>query len=182
MYPLFESIREEGGQVHLLQFHQARVEPSCRQLFQKKCPWKLITILPLLPTTGLCKLRFLYIDHAFSFKLVPYKARKTESLKYVKINTYNYDLKFTDRCGIDQAFALRGGCDDVLMTKNGLLTDTSYCNILLFDETDWITPSQPLIKGAQRDYLLDQKMIKGGCAHKGYLALYIGLQLINALK
>ena len=68
------------------------------------------------------------------------------------------------------------------MTKNGLLTDTSYCNILLFDETDWITPSQPLIKGVRRDYLLDQKMIKGGYADKGYLALYIGLQLINALK
>ena len=84
--------------------------------------------------------------------------------------------------GIDQAFALRGGCDDVLMTKNGLLTDTSYCNIFLFDETDWITPSQPLFKGVQRDYLLDQKRVKVGDVHKGYLALYRGCQLINALK
>lgn len=182
MYPLLESIRVEGGQAYLLHYHQARIEHSYRQLFQKECPWKLISLLPELPTIGLHKLRFLYNKRTFSFEIAPYEARKIQSLKCVEINTYNYDLKFTDRCGIDQAFALRGGCDDVLMTKNGLLTDTSYCNILLFDETDWITPSQPLIKGAQRDYLLDQKMIKGGCAHKGYLALYIGLQLINALK
>ena len=123
MCPLFESIRVEGGQAYLLQSHQARIEHSYMQLFQKECPWKLISILPELPTNGLHKLRFIYNKRASSFEIAPYEARKIESLKCVEINTYNYDLKFTDRSGIDRASALRGDCDDVLMTKNGLLTD-----------------------------------------------------------
>ena len=182
MYPLFESIRVEGGQTHLLHYHQARIERSYRQLFQKECSWKLESLLPDLPITGLHKLRFLYNDRTFTFELVPYNARKIETLKCVEINTYNYDLKFTDRSGIDQAFALRGDCDDVLMTKNGLLTDTSYCNILLFDGTDWVTPAEPLFKGVQREYLLDQKMARVGSIHRRDLHLYIGFQLINALN
>jgi len=182
MYPLFESIRVEGGQAHLLHYHQARIERSYRQLFQKECPWKLISLLPELPTTGFHKLRFLYNKRAFSFEIAPYEARKIESLKCVEINTYNYDLKFTDRSGIDQAFALRGDCDDVLMTKNGFLTDTSYCNILLFDGTDWVTPEKPLFEGVQREYLLDQKMVRVDSIHRRDLHLFIEFQLINALN
>ena len=181
MYPLFESIRVEGGQAYLLHYHQARIERSYRQLFQKKCPWKLTTILPELPTTGLHKLRFLYNKRAFSFEIAPYEARKIQSLKCVEINTYNYDLKFTDRSGIDQAFALRGGCDDVLMTKNGFLTDTSYCNILLFDGTNLITPEKPLFKGVQREYLLDEKIINVGEIHERDLNNYESFMLVNAM-
>ena len=181
MYPLFESIRVEGGQAHLLHYHQARIERSYRQLFQKKCPWKLITMLPELPTTGLHKLRFLYNDHDFSFEIASYEARNIESLKCVEINTYNYDLKFTDRSGIDQAFALRGDCEDVLMTKNGFSTDTSYCNILLFDGTNWVTPEKPLFKGVQREYLLDEKIIKVGEIHERDLNNYESFMLVNAM-
>ena len=152
------------------------------QLFQKECPWKLISILPELPTNGLHKLRFIYNKRASSFEIAPYEARKIESLKCVEINTYNYDLKFTDRSGIDRASALRGDCDDVLMTKNGLLTDTSYCNILLFERTDWITLEKPLFKGVQREYLLDERIIKVGEIHMENLTKQESFQLVNTLN
>lgn len=181
MYPLLESIRVEGGQAYLLHYHQARIEHSYRQLFQKECPWKLISLLPELPTIGLHKLRFLYNKRTFSFEIAPYEARKIQSLKCVEINTYNYDLKFTDRSGIDQAFALREDCYDVLMTTNGFLTDTSYCNILLFDGTDWITPENPLFKGVQRECLLDEKIIKVGEIHERDLNNYEFFILVNAM-
>ena len=171
----------EGGQAYLLHYHQARIEHSYRQLFQKECPWKLISLLPELPTIGLHKLRFLYNKRTFSFEIVPYEARKIQSLKCVEINTYNYDLKFTDRSGIDQAFALREDCYDVLMTTNGFLTDTSYCNILLFDGTDWITPENPLFKGVQRECLLDEKIIKVGEIHERDLNNYEFFMLVNAM-
>ena len=182
MYPLFESIRVEGGRAHLLQYHQNRLNRSYLGLFKTACPWTLESILPELPSEGLFKLRFKYNKDSFSFETLQYTPSKIESLKFTEINSYSYDFKFTDRSGIDQAFNLRGDCDDVLMTKNGLLTDTSYCNILLFDGTDWITPAQPLFKGVQREYLLDQKMIKVREIHKGDLTLYIACQLINALN
>jgi len=182
MYPLFESIRVEGGRAHLLQYHQNRLNRSYLELFKTTCPWALESIHPGLPPVRLFKLRFKYNKDSFSFETLQYTPGKIENLKLIEINSYSYDFKFTDRSGIDQAFNLRGDCDDVLMTKNGLLTDTSYCNILLFDGTDWITPAQPLFKGVQREYLLDQKMIKVREIHKGDLTLYIGCQLINALN
>jgi len=92
MCPLFESIRVEGGQAYLLQCHQARIEHSYMQLFQKECPWKLISILPELPTNGLHKLRFIYNKRASSFEIAPDEAQKIESLKCVEINTYEKPL------------------------------------------------------------------------------------------
>ena len=68
------------------------------------------------------------------------------------------------------------------MTKNGLLTDTSYCNILLFDGTDWITPAQPLFKGVQRKFLINQQTIKSKQIHKEELSKFKSFQLINALN
>ena len=182
MYPLFESIRVEGGQVHLLQYHQARVERSYRQLFQKECPWKLISLVPELPARGLYKLRFLYNDRSFSFELIPYVVRKIETLKLIEINDYQYDLKYTDRAFLNQTFALRGDYADVLMTKNGFLTDTSYCNILLYDGTNWVTPEKPLFEGVQRSYLLDHKKIQKATIRSTELSNYQSFQLINAMN
>lgn len=182
MYPLFESIRVEEGQAHLLPYHQERVERSYRQFYKKKCPWKLGSLLPDLPATGLHKLRFLYNDHAFSFEIALYEAKSITSLKLVEIDDYRYDLKFSDRSFLNNAYAQRGNCDDVLMTRKGYLTDTSYCNILLFDGTDWVTPAEPLFEGVQRQYLLDQKRIVLRQIHTRDLSQYQGYQLVNALN
>lgn len=182
MYPLFETIRVDWGLAHLLSYHQERLERSYQQFFKKSCPWELASILPQLPATGLFKLRFLYNDHSYSFEIVPYKSKTINSLKLIEIDDYQYDLKFTDRSFIDQTFALRGDCDDVLMTKNGYLTDTSYCNILLFDGIEWVTPEKPLFKGVQRQYLLDQKIVASRSIHTHDLNQYQECQLVNALN
>jgi 4-amino-4-deoxychorismate lyase len=61
-----------------------------------------------------------------------------------------------DRTVFNDAFAKRGECVDVLIVKNGFLTDTSYCNIALFDGEDWVTPLTPLIQGVTRAQLLEE--------------------------
>lgn len=182
MYPLFESIRVEMGKAHLLQYHQNRLDRSYLELFKKDCPWKLESIFPRFPPEGLFKLRLKYNKDNFSFKTLQYTSRKIESLKLIEINSYSYDFKFTDRSGIDKAFAMRGSCDDILMTKNGLLTDTSYCNILLFDGKEWVTPENPLFKGVYRQYLIDQQIVKKKKIHKEELSEFKSFQLINALN
>ena len=39
--------------------------------------------------------------------------------------------------------------DEILITRNGLLTDTSIANIALFNGKEWHTPKHPLLKGVQ---------------------------------
>lgn len=182
MYPLFESIRVEGGNVHLLQYHQKRLERSYLYMFKKKCTWQLNSMIPELPKEGSFKLRFLYNKDRFTFELLPYTSRKIERLKLIEIDSYSYDHKFTDRSGLDNAYKLRGDCDDVLLTKNGFLTDTSYCNILLFDGTQWVTPEKPLFEGVQREFLIDQQRVTPKQIHVNDLSDFISFQLINALN
>ncbi|MDB2330059.1 aminotransferase class IV [Candidatus Arcticimaribacter forsetii] len=182
MYPLFESIRVEGGNVHLLQYHQKRLERSYLYMFKKKCAWQLNSMIPELPKERSYKLRFLYNKDRFTFELLPYTSRKIECLKLIEIDSYSYDHKFTDRSGLDNAYKLRGDCDDVLLTKNGFLTDTSYCNILLFDGTKWVTPEKPLFEGVQREFLIDQQRVIPMQIHVNDLSDFISFQLVNALN
>lgn len=182
MYPLFESIRVEGGQLHLLHYHQDRMARAYNQLYKKKCPWKLEAMLLNLPRTGLHKLRFLYNDQNFSYEIASYQTRTITSLKLFEIGDYRYDLKFTNRSFLNEAFSLRGSCDDVLMTRKGYITDTSYCNIILFDGVQWVTPAQPLFEGVQRQFLLDQKTIVSQQIHTSELNNFQSFMLVNVMR
>ena len=182
MYPLIESIRAENGQFFLLDYHQDRLERTFQAVFKRSCPWQLKDLLPAAPNQGLFKLRFLYNATTYSIEVLPYVPKEIKTLKLVEIGEYTYPHKWTDRTVINTAFAQRGNCDDVLMTKNGLLTDSSYCNILLFDGSNWVTPLQPLFNGVQRSYLLDHKKIQTATIATTELSHYRSFQLINAMN
>ena len=68
------------------------------------------------------------------------------------------------------------------MTREGLLTDTSYANIVLFDGSKWVTPAIPLFEGVQRSYLLDHSIIQPASIAITDLSHYQGFQLINAMN
>ncbi len=52
------------------------------------------------------------------------------------------------------------GHDDILIIRDGLLTDTSICNVALWNGTSWITPARPLFSGTMRAYLLDKGLVQ----------------------
>ena len=71
----------------------------------------------------------------------------------------DYSLKYADRTEINKLREKRGGCDDILIIKNGFVTDTSYANIIFWDGEKWLTPSTPLLKGTKRQKLIDEGKI-----------------------
>jgi 4-amino-4-deoxychorismate lyase len=182
MYPLVESIKAENGQFFLLDYHQDRLERTFHAVYKSSCPWQLVAILPQAPSQGLFKVRFLYNATDFSIEVQPYVPKIIKTLKLIEIGDYTYPHKWTDRSTINAAFAQRGNCDDVLMTKNGFLTDASYANIVLFDGTNWVTPEKPLFEGVQRSYLLDHKKIQKVSIRSTELSNYQSYQLINAMN
>ena len=182
MYPLVESIKAENGQFFLLDYHQDRLERTFHAVYKSSCPWQLVAILPQAPSQGLFKVRFLYNATDFSIEVQPYVPKIIKTLKLIEIGDYTYPHKWTDRSAINTAFAQRGNCDDVLMTKNGFLTDASYANIVLFDGANWVTPEKPLFEGVQRSYLLDHKKIKTANIATTALSNYQGFQMINAMN
>ena len=182
MYPLVESIKAEDGQVFLLDYHQDRLERSFLDLYHRPCPWRLKDLLTSIPLQGLYKIRFLYNESAYSIEVLPYVPKEIKSLQLIEIGEYCYPYKWTDRSFINAAYAKRGNCDDILMTREGLLTDTSYANIVLFDGSKWVTPAIPLFEGVLRSYLLDHNIIQPVNIAITDLSHYQGFQLINAMN
>jgi len=68
------------------------------------------------------------------------------------------------------------------MTRKGYITDTSYCNIILFDGVQWVTPAQPLFEGVQRQFLLDQKTIVSQQIHTSELYNFQSFMLVNVMR
>ncbi|MGB3588105.1 MAG: aminotransferase class IV, partial [Tunicatimonas sp.] len=89
--------------------------------------------------------------------------------------------KFADRKLINHLFAQRQGCDDILMVKNGLITDTSYSNVALYDGQQWFTPHQPLLPGTARARLLQDGRLQKAKISPSDLAQFKRCSLINAM-
>ena len=124
----------------------------------------------------------MYNDQSYSFDLVPYDAKTIQSLKRIDIDSYRYDLKFSDQSFLNNTFDQHGDCDGVLMTKNGLLTDTSYANIVFSTGTALMTHALPLFEGVQRSHLLNINTIQKVIIGPADIASFEGFQLINAMN
>jgi len=74
-------------------------------------------------------------------------------------DTIEYAMKYANRERLDALFAQRGDADDVLIIKNGFVTDTTIANIAFFDGKRWLTPASPLLEGTTRQRLLDEAKI-----------------------
>ena len=86
------------------------------------------------------------------------KHKLTSSGRRRHDNTYGY--KSTDRSRLNALVAQKGNCDDIIIVKHGLLTDTSFTNLAIFDGKHWVTPRHPLLPGTKRAALLDKGMIQ----------------------
>ena len=157
MFRFVETIKLNDGVFYRLNFHQERVNKAFKTFYPEKKPIKLLDILnqTLIPQEGLFKCRIVYDTLAYQPEFTPYIRRGINSLKVVEMNLESKPYKPEDRTAYNEAFAQRGDCDDVLISRNGFLTDSSYTNVAFFDGINWFTPRTPLIYGVNRAELLE---------------------------
>ena len=122
-----------------------------------------------------------YTREVLKVEYVPYRMRQVHSLRLVTCDEIDYSYKSTDRQCLNDLFAQRAGHDDILIIRDGLLTDTSICNVALWNGTSWITPARPLLCGTMRAYLLDKGLVQAGDIPVGDLPKYTRIRLFNAL-
>ncbi len=154
-----ETIRVEDGIHFHLSYHQNRYANVLKILNAKKIQ-RLDTYLDA-PKKGLYRCRLRYnLQKIIDVEYLEYKKREINSLKLVYDDAIDYSFKYCDRKNIDKLFALREDYDDIIIVKNGFITDTSISNIALFDG-EWKTPASPLLKGTTRArYLNEGKLIE----------------------
>tara|TARA_Y100000992_G_C21108255_1_gene416037 strand:+ start:52 stop:651 length:600 start_codon:yes stop_codon:yes gene_type:complete len=183
MFPLFESIRIKNGTVFLIDFHQKRMDKTFDKFYKKQNPWDLKQIFSQIeiPHFGLYKMKFNYSEKKYKIQFSKYILRKIERLKCYEINNFIYPFKFTDRKMIEYFHSKKLDCHDILMIKNGYLTDTSYCNIIFFDGSGWFTPEKPLLNGVQREKLLESKVITKTKIKLNEINDFKQFKLVNAM-
>lgn len=161
MYRLFEAIKVKKCQFCNLDHHQQRVEQSLYTLFEAPPSIDLnaIKIPSSLDLEGIYKCRVTYSDKIEAVKFIPYEKRQIQSLKLVSNNEIDYRLKYNERKELEGLKKQQGRADEILIIKNGLVTDTSYTNIAFYDGSKWYTPSTPLLRGTKRQKLLDEGLI-----------------------
>ena len=150
---LLETIKIVEHNLINLEYHQQRVNRSIRDLFNKNARINLAGEIkvPDYLGKGLYKCRVIYNIEIKKAEYIPYKQPGITTLKLVTCNDLDYSYKFENRQAITELLELKGRCDDILILKNDLITDTLFCNIIFSDGNNWITPSKPLLKGTQRE-------------------------------
>lgn len=184
MYPLFESVCIENSQIKNEEFHEARFNRSYIQHFKTLPTYSLFDGIHLtnLDNSLKYKLRIGYKQHGTRFSISEYKNSIPTSLKLVRDNNISYAFKKNNRKKLNELFLQKGEADDVLIIKNGLVTDASYSNILFFDGKQIITPSTPLLEGTCRARLLAKNSIVEKSISVADLQNFESFQLVNALN
>lgn len=161
MSRFIETLKLQNGSLFRMANHQKRVERTFIVNFPGIAPFSLDEIIKTekLPENGTYKIRIIYSEKAEKIEIQPYTLKSIQQLKLVHIQAGSSFFKSEMRDTIRLALEQKGNCDDIIMVNNGLLTDTSYANISLFDGSTWVTPKKPYIYGTNRDYLLDMGLI-----------------------
>lgn len=139
-------------------------------------------IVPNICKMGTYKMRISYNDISKKVEFEKYTVTDIKTLKIIENNSIEYGLKYTDRSYLDHLCLKKEGCDDILIIKNGMVLESSICNIVLFDGHEWITPSNPLLKGTARERLLKLGKIKESNIRVSELSNYQSFKLINAMR
>ncbi len=181
---LVETIKILDGEIFNIDYHSSRFNKTRKELFNTGPAVDLSTkiIIPAYVRNGLFKCRIEYDDHIRKIDFHPYKIKRIRTLKLVEAGDLDYSYKFINRSGINTLLEQKNGCDDILMVKDGMITDTSYANIIVRgNDRIWYTPSGFLLRGTKREYLLNRGLIREKTITPASLKRFRELRLINSM-
>lgn len=161
MCRLLETIKLNNGVLENISYHNLRINTARAELFKTDTDIQLereVTI-PCEFEKGLHRCRIVYKDIIEEIEYTPVPSRSFNKLKIIIHDRIDYHLKFEDRSLLNELFAQRGNADEIIIIKEGLVTDCTIGNLVFYDGTEWITPDKPLLNGTQRQALLDRELI-----------------------
>jgi 4-amino-4-deoxychorismate lyase len=184
MCQFLETIKCKDGQLFNLRFHQNRFNLVMKDYFgiTREINLKEMIKIPEDYKTGLFRCRVIYSKTIEKIEFLPYYYRKVQSLKLIQNNQIDYRYKFANRQYLEKLFARRGNCDDILIIKNGCITDSFTANVIFSDGSRWWTPDTPLLPGTMRAKLLDEGKISVCRITYDDLRKYQKVGLINAMQ
>ncbi len=182
-YPFLESVGVYDGQAPLLPYHQARVDRTFAAFYPRQKPLDLVSLWEKTDfPAGKLKWRIPYNAREAEPQIQPFTERNIEQLQIVVDDSIEYAYKFTERDRLDALYEEKvDDADEILIIRNGLLTDAYYYNVVIKMGSDLLTPRQPLLPGVMRAYCLENEQIQLANIQLADLYKSEGVYLINAL-
>lgn len=150
----FETIKCFDEEILNLGYHKKRISDTIGKNFNLE-----EYIYP--PTNQLLKCNIIYNqDEILDIKYTQYKSRTINSFKLIYDNTINYKYKSLNRDYINKLFSKKDNTDEIIIIKNGLVTDTSIANIAIMIQNQWYTPKIPLLNGTTRARYINDQILK----------------------
>jgi 4-amino-4-deoxychorismate lyase len=160
-----ETIKVQNGVLCNLKYHIIR-SVSTRSFFygiESVIPFEdiFLSILKerVLEMDEIYKFRVVYSTDVISASIERYVIKHTLTLKVIEYDEIDYSYKYEDRSALEALREKREDCDDILIVKNGFVTDSSFGNIVYEDRGILYTPMSCLLQGTMRAKFLDEKRI-----------------------
>jgi len=182
MHQFIETIKIKNGKFQNLSFHLQRMKNTIMDFFNIDFITNIDNLqIPEIYINDVVKCRIIYSSKIDSIEFLNYEIKKINKLKIIEDNNIEYDYKFLNRQRLDYLYNLRNDCDEIIISKNGLITDTSYSNIVLEKKGKYYTPNTPLLKGTKRDFYFKKKIIVPITISIDNLFEYENIRLINSM-
>jgi len=162
MSQFIESVSIKDGLVENLDLHNLRCNKARLEVLMLTDTIDLSEVIkpPKCFLKGHIKCRVLFSDKVHEVSYEKYKLRRIAKIQVVENNTIEYAYKFLDRSSLNELYQQKRDADEILIVRNGLLTDAFYYNVALLKGDQWFTPKHPLLNGVQRSRLLKEELIK----------------------
>ena len=182
MSRFIESIRIANRIIENLSLHQERLDRALRE-HSASTKINLEDHIQTDPLSDqiVYKCRVVYdLNGIVAVQYIPYNKRKVSTLGVVRDNSIDYHHKYTNRERINQLLS-HSDTDDIVIIKNGFVTDASYTNLVFYDGSEWYTSNTPLLKGVRREQLIRNGAIKERIIKETDIKSFVALRMINAM-
>lgn len=181
---ILETIYLKDGQLQNIEYHNQRFNETRKAVLGNLEAMNLNNLIeiPNEYKIGECRCRVIYEDNIKEVIFIPYTEKSIKKLKLIDIGNWDYQYKYADRSFMSGLLIDNPEVDEVVMTKNGFITDCTIANLAFYDGKSWFTPSTPLLKGTKRSQLLDKGLITEREIKVADIYQYEGVCLINCFR
>ena len=177
---LLETIKVKDRVILNKKLHEYRMKRSIKSIFGQNLSFDLSYFINI-QKGGTFRCRVIYDTSIKRVEYIPYELTLSKSIKIVYDDSIDYSHKYENRESLNNLYSKRDCCDDVLIVKNSLITDTTKANVAFLYNNIWITPKKPLLEGTYREKLILNSLLKERDIYVDDINFFSKVALMNSM-